>query len=777
MINRYYTLTTLNILVFALFFIIEVSNISKAEETFEIKAEKVSYKKNKNVVHAEGNAVAKNQIGETLRADRITYDKKNNVIFTFGNSKYIDEIKNKLTAETLKYNLNSKLIEAKKNVELIDKKGNKILLSKFIYNQNSKRGYGYDIKAFSSDGSYSDAKEGEIDQIKGLTILRKSKYTTCNKIFENGKFCPSWSLTSDQIKHDRKNKKIIHKNSFLKIKNVPVLYTPYLSHPDPSVKRQSGFLPPSIKTISNIGRTLKIPYFLVVSDDKDITITPTYYFNENSLIQTSYRQATKNGLFKAEVGYSQGYREHNKFGRTKGSRNFIFANYKANKKNIFFEKNNIDFNLQRISQENFIKVNKINTSLFDENIRTLENSIRIQSYGNNKRLDIKAGIFENLDKSDNSKYTYFLPDGIFSLNNLKKNYNLNFNSYFQGKKFNNDQKQIYIKNKFSLNGNDYIFNNGFKSKLKFTAFNQNNYNENFGRNDDNLKINNNFSFAIDNQIPFAKFSKDSFQTISPQIFIKHTTGSMQNASSNNKILNFSDIFIMNRTNSLDAVETGTSLGYGINYNLSKNYLNNGFDKKIKTSFGIGQVLRDQKENNMPIKSSLNKKYSDFAGFLKFNFENLNDENKNLNINKMDKKNKVKNLLNIDYKFNLDNNFKTLLRNNLNLRGIYNKHQFDILFDEKSHYIGNNRNLTLSYKKKFNENYFINIENKKDLINDKSEYKRFSINYENDCIITSLSFSKDFYNDKDIRSTKSLIFGITLKPFQQSLGPDLTNFIN
>ena len=776
MTDRYNALTIINIFIFALFFIIEFSNISNANETFEIKAEKISYKKNRNVIYAVGNAIAKNQTGETIRANKITYDKKNNIIFTFGNSKYTDRFKNKLISESLKYNLNSKLIEAKKNVELTDIKGNKILLSKIIYNQNSKRGYGYDIKAFSSDGSYYDAKEGEIDQIKGLITFKKSKYTTCKKIFKDGKFCPSWSLISDQIKHDRKNKKIIHKNSFFKIKNIPVLYTPYLSHPDPSVKRQSGFLPPSIKTISNIGRTLKIPYYVVVSDDKDLTITPTYYFDENSLVQASYRQATKNGFFKAEVGYSQGYREHNKFGRTKGSRNFIFANYKVNKKNIFFQNNDIELNVQRISQENFIKVNKINTSLFDENIRTLENSIRIQSYGDNKRLDIKTGIFENLDKSNNSKYTYFLPDGIFSFNKLKKNYNLNLNSYFQGKKFNNDQKQAYVKNKFSLNSGDYLFNNGLKSKLKFTAFNQNNYNENFGMNED-LKINNNFSFAIDNQMPFAKFRKDSFQIISPQIFLKHTTGSMQNASMNNKILNFADIFIMNRTNSLDAVETGTSLGYGINYNLSKNYLNNGFEKKIGTSFGIGQVIRDNKENNMPTMSSLNKKSSDFAGFFKFKLENPNNKKENMSIKEIDGKNKVKNLLNIDYKFNLDNDFKNLLRNNLNLRGAYNNHQFNILFDEKNQYIGNNRNLTLSYKKEFNDNYFINIENKKDLINDKSEYKRFSINYENDCIITSLSFSKDFYNDKDFRSTKSLIFSFTIKPFQQGLGPDLTNFIN
>jgi len=747
-----------------LFLLIIIPKFSHAEEVFEIQAEKMSYKKNGNIIYASGNAIARNQLGETLSADKITFYKEDNLITSNGNSKFTDETKNTLAAEIFKYNLKTKTIEAQNKVILIDQKGNQFLLSRIIYNHRKKRGYGYNIKAFTADGSYSEAIEGEIDQAKQSIILKKSKFTTCDKIFDKGKFCPAWSLVSDQIKHDKKNKKIIHKNSFLKIKNIPVLYAPYISHPDPSVKRQSGFLPPSIKTISNIGRTIKIPYFKVISKDKDLTITPTYYFDENSLIQASYRQATKDGFFQAEIGYTQGYNDHNKFGRTKGSRNFYFANYKANKKNIIFDKSEIELNIQRLSQENFLKVNKINTKLFDESISMLENSFRIESYSSNKKIDIEAGIYENLTVNDNSKYTYYFPSGIFSINSLKKNYNLNYNSYFQGKKFNNNQKQAYIKNNLSVNSKDFLLKSGINNKLKFAFYNQNNYNKYFGENKDKLKINNNLTFALHSEVPYAKFSKNSYQIISPKIFLKHTTGSMQTASSNDKILNFSDIFAMNRTNSLDAIETGTSIGYGINYNYTGNFLDKQ-NKKLTTSFGIGQVLRDVKENKMPVKSSLNKKSSDYAGFFNFNLGNKDILDKN------------KNSINIEYKFNLDDNLKNLFRNNLNIKQIYNSHQINVTFDEQNHHIGNNRNLTIGYKKEIGDNYYLNIENKKDLINDRSEYKRLSINFENECIITSLSYSQDYYNDKDLKSTKSLIFGVTIKPFQESLGPDLSNFIN
>ena len=93
---------------------------------------------------------------------------------------------------------------------------------------------------------------------------------------------------------------------------------------------------------------------------------------------------------------------------------------------------------------------------------------------------MKAGIYENLDVADNSKYTYFFPDGVFSINSKIKNYyNSNFNSYFQEKKFEKDQKQLNIKNNLSLSGQQYVFkNSGIGSSLKFSLFNKNTYNEN-----------------------------------------------------------------------------------------------------------------------------------------------------------------------------------------------------------------------------------------------------------------------------------------------------------
>ena len=135
------------------------------------------------------------------------------------------------------------------------------------------------------------------------------------------------------------------------------------------------------------------------------------------------------------------------------------------------------------------------------------------------------------------------------------------------------------------------------------------------------------------------------------------------------------------------------------------------------------------------------------------------------------------MLSINYKYNLNNDFSNTFRNNINLKGIYNGFSANLLFDEKTRHIGNEKFGTLELGKVFSENYYFKFQNKRNLMTESTEYNRFSFNFENDCIISSLTYSRDFYSDKDLKHTKTLIFGITIKPFADSLGPDLTEFIN
>ena len=88
---------------------------------------------------------------------------------------------------------------------------------------------------------------------------------------ENDK-CPPWSILAKML-HDNKKKTIYYKNAVVKVYDIPIFYVPKLSHPDPTVDRRSGFLPPSFSDTKNLGFSVAIPYFFAVDLDKNFTLT------------------------------------------------------------------------------------------------------------------------------------------------------------------------------------------------------------------------------------------------------------------------------------------------------------------------------------------------------------------------------------------------------------------------------------------------------------------------------------------------------------------------
>jgi len=118
-------------IIYTIFAIIIFQNSSFAKDIYEITAKKVTYNDSKNIVIAEGDALAVNSLGKKVSSDKMVYYKNKNIIETFGSSKFEDG-KIILTANNFKYDIEIKTIEAIKNVVLIDVEKNKYLFSFFF---------------------------------------------------------------------------------------------------------------------------------------------------------------------------------------------------------------------------------------------------------------------------------------------------------------------------------------------------------------------------------------------------------------------------------------------------------------------------------------------------------------------------------------------------------------------------------------------------------------------------------------------------------------------
>ena len=780
-----------------------ITSVKAETALYDLEGSKINYQNNNNLIIAEGNAKAVDNLGRKIFADKIIYNKEKLLITTESKSIYKDENGNTLIANNFSYDIGKKIISANKNASFIDKLGNIFNFDQLKFYQESEKGYGNNLNAKLIDKSSVEAKIAEFDNKAGILRVGKKKtnsfldplinlfknysnsYTPCednNQMKKNiNDRCPDWRIDTQETVHDYNNKMVYHYGSIIKIKNIPVFYTPYFSHPDPSVKQKSGILPPSVKNFTNLGQTLKVPYYLVIDKKRDLTFTPIYYFDENPIFLTEFRQQNKNSKFYIDSSYSKGYKNLNKkdengnlIERTDGSRNHFFFNFLGSYNDLLFSKNDIEVNVQRISQKNYLNVNQINTQYIKQDIISLNNNFILNSYEKNKKIKIQANIYENLNIEDkNTKYQYTLPSLEFSDYFNKNDHYVNLNSTFSNLNTGGDSQQVYNTNKIETISKTTIlpFLDGLTNTFKATLNNLNFYNQNINNEKENLNNLIYLTAALENSYPLIKLSENNNreEIISPKIFSKVITGSSTNANNQNKITSYDQVFLMDRMNSITNPERGVTLGYGIEYDNS--YKN---DKKVivaKKQMTFGQVIKPNYLNKNENRNSLSDTTSNFVGKL----ETYNQWDSNLKKNEKNTKVIKKNYSKISYEYALSNDLSKVLKNSINADLSISDNILTANYYE-THDIGNEHYIDLKFTKKIeNELNFI-IGGRKNIQENFTENNFIETNYESDCLKISLNLTKTFYQNSDVRPSNNLNFTVVFKPFGTPVSPDLSSFV-
>ena len=129
--------------------------------------------------------------------------------------------------------------------------------------------------------------------------------------------------------HDSKTKTIYYDNAIIKVYDIPIFYLPYLSHPDPSVDRRSGFLPPSYSDTKNLGSSVAIPYFFDLDRDKNLKLTNKLFVDQNPLFLGEYHQAFKNSSLLTDFGLTEGYKKTS-LTKKAGSKSHFFSIFVKN---------------------------------------------------------------------------------------------------------------------------------------------------------------------------------------------------------------------------------------------------------------------------------------------------------------------------------------------------------------------------------------------------------------------------------------------------------------
>ncbi|WP_236686382.1 LPS-assembly protein LptD [Paramagnetospirillum magnetotacticum] len=207
-------------------------------------------------------------------ADQVIYDREFNVVTAKGRVEMMHEGRT-ISADTVSYNMKQDVMGASGNVVLTEPSGEVTHAEYFELTGDFKNGVARDIRSIMADNSRLAAQSAQ--RVGGdRTDFDRAVYTACEPCRDDPDRTPLWQVKAVRATHNQAEAQVEYRDAWLELKGIPVAYTPYLSHPDPTIKRQSGLLAPIFGMNSSLGPSISTPYFQVVSENEDFTLTPRF---------------------------------------------------------------------------------------------------------------------------------------------------------------------------------------------------------------------------------------------------------------------------------------------------------------------------------------------------------------------------------------------------------------------------------------------------------------------------------------------------------------------
>ena len=755
----------------------------------------------------------------TINADKMFYLKSEEIIYTVGKTLVNVNDQYNVVGSDLTFLKNKMVLLSNKKTTITDVNSNFYKLDKFQYSVNDEVLKGekvfyrrneqenkedeyffetgfFNLKKSEFLGTSTDIifhktlfdDEENDPRIKGVasygdeynTYLDKAVFTSCKKTDK----CPPWKMTAKNVRHDKIKKQIIYRDAWLELYDYPVAYFPKFFHPDPTVDRQSGLLRPAIGDNETLGDSIYLPYFFVISDDKDITLKPRLFNDNKLLLQTEYRQETKNSLTVIDSSITMGHYSDKNNKTDKDTRSHFFSETKINLDFKNFISSTLDINYQKISNDTYLKVfDFIEGSLFEIGPGSLETSIELDLTHEDYDFESSLIMYESLGGNNSDRYTYVLPNYSISRNFFLPSFEGSFSASSSGNHTinNTNISSTSIGNTLSYESLEFYTHSGIVSDYNINFTNSNTMSDN------SLKYKNTpqseflSAYFFDVKFPLQKKTKDRQNTLIPKVNFRISPHDMKKNANTSAGVNISNVFSNNR---IGMIETGESLTLGVNFkkqkinqvskiveidgvrtdyeNLTNSKIENqlkedsNFTKEMITEiedfidFSLATVFRFNKEENIPINSTINEKTSNIFGSANYK------PNKNISLG---------------YNFSLTNDLNILEQNSISAEYLSENFSTTFNFSEEAGILGDSNVISNVTKLiNFKDYHNLSFSTRRNRKINLTEYYDIIYEYKNDCLVAEIKYRKDYYSDNDLIPKEELFFAITIVPFY-TFSPD------
>jgi LPS-assembly protein len=675
-------------------------------------------------------------------ADEVTHDNELGITKASGNVEisHNDQV---LIADSISYNQRQDMVTASGNVSLLEPTGHVLFAEYMEISGDFKSGIIKDLRIRLSDNARI-AASGARRTNGNRTEMRNAVYSPCETCATTPNQPPLWQVKATKVVHDQSEKQIEYYDAWMEVAGVPVLYTPYFSHPDPTVKRKSGFLTPSTGGSTSLGTTVTTPYFYAISPSKDVTVTPTITTEERLLLAGEYRQR----FIKGELE-SAGSLTYDSNDDVRGHIDAI-GRFDIDKKWRW------GFDAKRSTDDTYLRRYRFQSS------RTLASRAFVEGFSRRNYLAVDAYAFQGTAVEDDPGQTpLVLPMIEYShLSDIGKfgaRTSFDASSVFMTRSEGTDTRRI------SLGGGWHLPHIGplgdvtnFSASLHGDLYHVNNLAQ-----PGDASNHSGFSGRVhpqlkaDWRLPLARQHGTVSQIIEPlaSVIISPYGGNSNKIPNEDSIdLEFDDtnLFSDNRFTGHDRVEGGPRLSYGLKWGLVGS-------KGGHTTVFAGQSYRLKDDDTFTAGSGLEGRLSDFVG--------------RVNISPGGH-------LDLIYRTRLDKDNLSPKRNEVQMSAgppalkmsanyVFFDAQNDTEFSGREEISGGvSAKINRFWKSSFSGRY--DMEGEGDLRN-----LALNLKYECECFTFSTTISRQFYEDRDLKPNDTILFKLTFK----TLGDVQTGFDN
>ncbi len=689
-----------------------------------------------------------------IQAEEINFDENLGVITAKGNVE-ITQNDRVLQADAVSYNLRSEVVTASGNVRLVEPSGEIIFAEFAEVTGDLREAFIRDIRILMTDGARLAGANGQ-RTLGNFTEVNKGVFSPCELCREDPTRPPLWQLKAKRVIHDQEVKTIRYHDAWLEMFGVPVAYTPYFQHPDPTVKRKTGFLAPTIGNSNRLGVTAQVPFFWNISPERDLTLAPIFTSNESAVFVGTYREAFRFGELEFTGSGTVADRE-DKTNRV--DENVFRGHVDASGLFDIDDTWRIGFDANRATDDTYLRVYKfsdegdLTSRLFAEGFRgrnyfSVENFL-YQGLREEDRNDETPIISPLMNYSFVSQPQFW--DSTFSLDtdlliltrpsgrdsnrlSMEGAWNLPFTGPL-GDRY--EVKALVSADGYWINGNDPSttdVNPDGSTKDYFT-----------GRVVPRL--------ALGWRYPFVQTNPGFSQIVEPiaQVVVAPeglNPNRIPDEDSSDFEFDDTNLFSLNRFPGADRVDPGPRIDYGLKWSVS------GDEGSFASAF-VGQSYRfqDIDQNNLfPEDSGLEDQFSDFVGRVEL---------------------RPRKFLDLTYRFRTDKSSFSLQRSEIKANIGPPALNFDVTYtflDDEiqsgGEIVEEREEIRVQVNSKIGRYWSVFGSHRRDIEEDRELSWKAGITYEDECFAIRGGYERTFFNDRDVTKEDAFFVNVSFKHLGQ-----------